>query len=84
LKDAQKEVEAALHKARDDMTRWADRLRTQAPNYKPGDLVWLSTKDLQTQRPSKKLTEKQIGPYPITAIINPNAVKLKLPPSFKI
>jgi hypothetical protein len=28
--------------------------------------------------------EKQIGPYSITEIISPNAVKLKLPPSFKI
>jgi hypothetical protein len=30
------------------------------------------------------LMEKQIGPYPITEIINPNVVRLKLPPSFKI
>jgi Chromo (CHRromatin Organisation MOdifier) domain len=57
---------------------------THAPNYKPGNLIWLSTKDLQTQWPSRKLIEKQIGPYPITKIINQNAVKLKLPPSFKI
>ena len=28
--------------------------------------------------------EKQIGPYPISKIISPNAVELKLPPSFKI
>jgi hypothetical protein len=28
--------------------------------------------------------EKQIGPYPITKIINLNVVKLKLLPSFKI
>jgi hypothetical protein len=49
LKDAQKEAEVALHKAHDDMTHWADQSHAQAPNYKPGDLVWLSTKDLQTQ-----------------------------------
>ena len=28
--------------------------------------------------------EKQIGPYPISKIISPNAVELKLPPLFKI
>ena len=28
--------------------------------------------------------EKQIGPYPISKIISPNAVELKLLPSFKI
>jgi hypothetical protein len=49
LKDAQKEVEVALHKAHDDMMHWVDWSCAQAPNYKPGNLVWLSTKDLQTQ-----------------------------------
>jgi hypothetical protein len=84
LKDVQKEVEAALHKACDDMMHWADWLCTYTPNYKPGDLLWLSTKDLQTQLPSRKLMEKQIGPYPITKFINLNVVKLKLLPPFKI
>ena len=28
--------------------------------------------------------ERQVGPYPISKIISPNAVELKLPPSFKI
>ena len=55
-----------------------------APKYQVGDKVWLSTKDLHTTRPSRKLTERQVGPYPISKIISPNAVELKLPPSFKI
>jgi Chromo (CHRromatin Organisation MOdifier) domain len=84
LKDMQKEAEVALHKACDNMTHWVDWSCMQAPNYKPGDLIWLSTKDLQTQWPSRKLMEKQIGPYPITKIINLNVVKLKLSPSFEI
>jgi hypothetical protein len=66
------------------MMHWVDKLHAQAPNYKSGDLVWLSPKDLQTQQLSRKLMEKQIGPYPIIKIINPNVVKLKLLPSFKI
>jgi len=32
----------------------------------------------------RKLTERQLGPYEIVKIISPNAVKLKLPASFKI
>ena len=28
--------------------------------------------------------ERQVGPYPISKIISPNVVELKLPPSFKI
>jgi transposase InsO family protein len=84
LKSVQAEVEAALHKARDDMKKYADRKRMHAPQYKPGDKVWLSTKDLATTRPSRKLMEKQIGPYTITDVISPNAVKLKLPRSIRI
>jgi len=32
----------------------------------------------------RKLTERQLGPYEIIKIISSNAVKLKLPTSFKI
>ena len=48
------------------------------------DQVWLSTKNLNINWPSRKLTERQIGLYTITHIVSPNAVVLKLPPSFKI
>ncbi|KAF8227725.1 hypothetical protein L208DRAFT_1295198, partial [Tricholoma matsutake] len=54
------------------------------PEYKVGDLVWLSTKDLNIPRPSRKLMEKQVGPYAISKVISPNAVVLKLLRSFKI
>ena len=84
MKNVQAEVEVALHKACDDMKRYADHSHADAPQYQIGDRVWLSTKDLHTSRPSRKLTEKQIGPYPISKIISPNVVELKLPPSFKI
>ena len=48
MKNVQAEVEAALHKARDDMKRYADRSCADAPHYQIGDRVWLSTKDLNT------------------------------------
>ena len=66
------------------MTRYADFHRGQVPEYKVGDKVWLSTKNLNVDRPSCKLTERQLRPYEIVKIISSNAVKLKLPASFKI
>jgi len=84
MKLIHEEAQAALSKARDDMTRYADFYRGQAPEYKVGDKVWLSTKNLNIDQPSCKLTEHQLGPYEIIKIISSNAVKLKLPASFKI
>jgi len=46
LKKIQEEAKAALHKACDDMKRFADQTCTHTPDYKEGDQVWLSTKNL--------------------------------------
>ena len=50
-----------------------------------GDQVLLSTKDLVfKERPSKKLTERYVGPYTIEEVVLSNAVKLRLPSSMRI
>ena len=49
------------------------------PDYKVGDLVWLSTRNLKTHRACKKMDDKWFGPYPIIEIINSRAYKLQLP-----
>ena len=79
-----KEAQVALSKARDDMTCYADFHGGQAQEYKVGNKIWLSTKNFNVDRPSRKLTEHQLGLYEIVKIISSNAVKLKLPASFKI
>jgi len=84
MKTVHEEAQVALSKSRDDMTHYADFHRREALEYKVGDKVWLSTKNLNVDRPSHKLTEQQLGPYKIVKIISSNAVKLKLPTSFKI
>jgi len=64
-----------------------DRHRSEAVEYKVGDLVLLSTKDLKWQmirRQSEKLTECYVGPYKIKKIVFPNVVKLELPNTIKI
>ena len=66
------------------MQRYADFSRGDAPEYKIGDKVWLSTKNLNINRPTRKLAERQLGPFTIVKIISPNAMKLKLPSSFRI
>ena len=84
MKSVHEEAEAAVSKARDDMQRYADLNQGQAPIYKMGDKVWLSAKDLKLNRPARKLSERQLGPFEIIKVVSPNAMKLKLPASYKI
>ena len=47
MKEIHEEAGTALSKAHDDMTRYADQHRGTAPEYKVGDKVWLSTKNIK-------------------------------------
>jgi len=69
------------------MKKYADRKRGEVDDYKVGDLVMLSTKDLKYQmvrRRTEKLIERFVGPYKIKKIISSNAVELELPSTVKI
>jgi len=46
MKKVHEEAEVALKKAQEDMKRQADRRRKESKNWKKGDRVLLSTKDL--------------------------------------
>ena len=87
MKEIQKEVKAALGKAQEEMKKYADRKRGEANEYKVGDLVMLSTKDLKYQmtgRRTEKLIERFVGSYKIKKIISANAVKLELSSTIRI
>ena len=47
MQEIQGEAKAALSKAQEDMKKYADRHRGEVEEYKVGDLVLLSTKDLK-------------------------------------
>jgi len=69
------------------MRKYTDRKRSDVDEYKVGDLVMLSTKDLKYQmvrRRTEKLTERFVGPYKIKEIVSSNAVKLELPSTVRI
>ena len=84
MKEIHKEAGTVLSKVHNDMTPYADQHRDSAPKYKAGDKVWLSMKDIKINQPSQKLAEWQLGPFEIVKVISPNAVKIKVPASFKI
>jgi len=68
MKEIQEEAKAALGKAQEDMKKYTNRRGSEVDEYKVGDLVMLSTKDLKYQmvrRRTEKLTERFVGPYKI-------------------
>jgi len=87
MKEIQEEAKAALGTVQEEMKKYADRKREDVDEYKVGDLVMLSTKDLKYQmvrRRTEKLTERFVGPYRIKKIVLSNTVELELPSTIKI
>ena len=83
MKRVKEETEAALKVAAEDMKRFYD-VKHRPTEFKEGDEVWLNTKDLTTERPSKKFDYKRLGPFTIVRKVDALAFELKLPRSFKI
>jgi len=87
MKEIQEEVKAILSKAQEEMKKYTDKKRAEVDNYKVGDLVILSTKDLKYQivsRRTEKLIERFVGSYKIKKIILSNAIELELPSTVKV
>jgi len=87
MRKIQEEAKVALGKAQEEMKKFADRKREKGEEYRVGDLVLLSTKDLKWQmkgRRSEKLTEHFVGSYKVKGIVSSNAIELELPKSIKI
>jgi len=87
MKEIQEEAKAVLGKVQEEIKKYADRKRGEIDNYKVGDLVMLSTKDLKYQmvgRRTEKLIERFVGPYKINKIVLSNTVELELPSTVRI
>jgi len=67
------------------MKRYANRNRKETEEWKKGDRVMLSTKDLVfKERLVCKLVKRYVGPYKVEEVVLSNAVKLRLPNSMRI
>jgi len=77
IKNVQEEAEEALKKAQEVMKRQADRRRKNSEEWKKGDRVILSIKDLMfKERLARKLVDQYVDPYTIKEVVSTNAVKL--------
>ena len=53
----------------------------QAPSFAVGDKVWLSRRNIRTNRPTRKLDDRFLGPFLIKEKISSHAYRLDLPAS---
>jgi len=87
MKKIQEKAKAALGKAQEEMKKFTNKRRGEGEEYRVGDLVLLSTKDLKWQmkgKRSEKLMEHFVGPYKVKGIVSSNGIELELPKSIKI
>ncbi|MBW0534748.1 hypothetical protein O181_074463 [Austropuccinia psidii MF-1] len=53
------------------------------PYFQPGDKVWLASKNINTTRPTKKLSQRSLGPFIVLKKIGSHACHLELPQQWK-
>ncbi|MBW0500123.1 hypothetical protein O181_039838 [Austropuccinia psidii MF-1] len=61
--------------------RYTDKIRASPPVFNPGDMVWLSSKNIKSTRHTKKLSEIWLGPFPILKKVSTHAYHLNGNPS---
>ena len=61
----------------------ADSRRQQPPDFQAGQSVFVKSQYFRTTRPSKKLSEKYLGPYEIIAQPSPQSFTLRLPDTMR-
>ena len=79
MTDSLEEAKVALAKSKDDMALYYNRKRTPAQEFKVGDMVFLDAGDIQITRPSRKLSHRRLGPFPIDGQVGNGAYRLRLP-----
>lgn len=84
IRDTHRFVKQEIRHAQARYKRHADKHRRQGPEFSIGDMVWLSTDNIKTTRPMKKLDHQWIGPYPVTRSVGGKAFELGLPAGTRI
>jgi hypothetical protein len=64
METALETAKRALQDAREAMIKSANKKRKEMV-YNPGDMVFLSSRNIKTARPLKKLDDKMLGPFKI-------------------
>jgi len=72
-----------IKSAQDHQAKYYDAKHKRV-EFSVGDKVWLLSPNIRTERPSKKLDWKRLGPFTITSRIGTQAYRLELPSSMHV
>ncbi|CAJ0942634.1 unnamed protein product [Ranitomeya imitator] len=70
----------AIWASKERMRVSADAHRRHAPTFAPGDLVWLSARNIRLQVESTMFAPRYIGPFKVLEQVNPVVYCLAIPP----
>jgi hypothetical protein len=79
LKEATEFAQAAMAAAQERQEEYANRARRAAEQFRVGDKVWVSLRNVKTDRPSRKLDWLN-AKYTVTKLIGSHACRLDTPP----
>jgi Chromo (CHRromatin Organisation MOdifier) domain len=83
LRETRKEADAALRMEKRTMKQSFETDKPPPHVFHPGQKVWLSSKDIHTSHPSRKLSPRQLGPYDVVERTGNLTYRLLLPPSMR-
>jgi len=84
LQKSWEQATKAIEETQENMKRQSDKKRRNPQGLKVGDNMWLENKNIQLNRPSKKLDNKRYRPFRISKNIGSEAFQLKLPEGWAI
>ncbi|MBW0491820.1 hypothetical protein O181_031535 [Austropuccinia psidii MF-1] len=83
LQSVKQVVKEELESAIRQFKKYADGNRTIPPDFKLGDKVCLASKNIKITIPTKKLSERWLGPFEVLKKIASHAYHLKFPLQWK-
>src|SRR5258705_13333871 len=82
LECTQVELKENIAQAQERYRKNADKHRAEAPELKVSDQAYVKAKFFRTRQPSKKLSEKNLGPFDVIGKPGTHSITLRLPHQF--
>jgi len=79
IKTMRKEAKTVMERTKETIKRQYNKRTCQLQGLKTEEQVWLETRNIQTNQPSKKLDQKRYRPFTIKEEIEQGAYRLELP-----